>query len=104
MRIVIGIIMGIVTVLLGVYTSFAARQKGPILSNTYLWLSKEERKMADKKAEYHLVTVIFGGLTMVFLMETIYIFTLLKITHTIGFCFIGFIVIYAIFDTVKSRK
>lgn len=95
-QIVIGAILGIVTALIVIYISFTARQKGPIFSNTYIWLSKEQKKKADKKAEYHTVTVIFCGLAMFFLMDTIYVLTLSEIPLVLGFCFIGFDIIYAV--------
>lgn len=103
-QIVLAIFMGLVTAGLGIYTGFAARQKGPVLSNTYLWLSKEQRKHADKKAEYRLVTVIFLGLTLFCLMETLYILTYFLPFLILGFCFIGFDVVYALADTRKRNR
>lgn len=100
----LGWIMGIATLICGYYTSCTARQKGPILSNTYIWLSKEERKHVDKKAEYHLVTVIFGGLTGYLLMNTIYIFTSSTLFLIIGFLFLAFDMIYAIVDAVRTNR
>lgn len=63
-QIILGIITGIITLLLGVYASFTARQKGPIFSNVYIWGSEKDKKKVDKKAEYHFVTVIFGCLAV----------------------------------------
>lgn len=48
-RLIVGIVCCVIAVALGIYVSFTLRQKGPIFSNTYLWLSKEEREKADKK-------------------------------------------------------
>lgn len=86
------------------YTSFTARQKGPIFSNLYIWADKKEQEKADKKAEYHLVTIIFGGLTMFFLMVTIHILTYSLLPLVIGFCFIGFDMVYAVVMAVKNKK
>lgn len=70
----------------------------------YIWADKKEQEKADKKAEYRLVTVIFGGLTMFFLMDTIHILTSSLLPLVIGFCFIGFDIIYAVVRAVKNKK
>lgn len=103
-QIITGIFLGLVAIGLGIYVSFTARCKGPIFSNTYLWLSKEEREKADKKKEYKLVTVIFSGLSAFFALDAIYIFTLSKAALILGFCIMAFIIIYAIIDAVKSQR
>ena len=72
-RIVMGCIISAIAVALGIYTFFAAQCKGPILSNSYLLLSKEERMRADKKAEYKLVTVVFGCLAAAFALLALWI-------------------------------
>ena len=54
----------------GFYTSLAARCKGPLLSNPWIFMSKEEREKelakVDIKAEYRQLAVIFGCLTLLF--------------------------------------
>ena len=44
------VITGIIAVILFIYVFFAARCKGPILSNTYLFASEKERSKINKKA------------------------------------------------------
>lgn len=88
----------------GVYTAFAARGRGPILSKAYLWKGKAERRRADKRAEYRLVAVIFGGLTAFFALETVHILTLSKIPFVFALCALGFDMVYAVADAVKSGK
>ena len=39
-----GVILGIITVILGVYVSFTARCKGPLLSNPWIMMTKKKRK------------------------------------------------------------
>lgn len=100
-QIVTGSVFGVIAILLGVYVSFTVRQKGPILSNTYIWLSKEERKNVDKKAEYHLVSVVFGLLCLTALCEMIYIFTLNTVVMFIGIGLLLVNMLYAIVDSVR---
>lgn len=73
-------------------------------TNSYLWRSKEEREKADKKAEYKLVTIVFGCLTAVFALLSLYIFTLWKWTYILMWFVIGFVIVYAIVDAVKTEK
>jgi hypothetical protein len=75
-NIIEGCILGLITIILGIYVSFTLRGKGPILSNTYIYSSKKEREKIDKKAEYKLVSIIFGGLAISFSLLTLYTFTL----------------------------
>lgn len=103
-QIITGCIVSMTAVASGVYASFTARCKGPILSNTYLWLSKQEKELVDKKAEYQLVTVIFGCLTAVFAFLALHIFTLWKWPYILMWIVIAFAVIYAIVDSVKTEK
>jgi len=44
-----GIMMSLIAVALGVYVSFTARCKGKILSNPWIWMSKEEYKQEIAK-------------------------------------------------------
>ncbi|MDZ5000940.1 DUF3784 domain-containing protein [Clostridium perfringens] len=103
-RIVSGCIVGFIAIALVVYVSFTIRCRGPIFSNSYLWLSKEERKKADKKAEYKLVTVVFACLAAVFALLSLHIFTLWKLPYILMWFVIGFVIVYAIVDAVKTEK
>lgn len=67
-QIITAIILGLIGLLLLVYSFFTSKEKGPIFSNTYLLASEEERKKIDKSAEYRLVKVVFGILGVVFLL------------------------------------
>ena len=103
-RIITGCLVGLITIALGIYVSFTARKKGPILSNTYIWLSKKEQEKADRNAEYKLVTIIFSGLAIAFLFLTIYIFTFWKWMFVFMCISIVFVMIYAILDSIKTNK
>lgn len=95
-RLIVGIVCCVIAVALGIYVSFTLRQKGPIFSNTYLWLSKEEREKADKKAEYRLVSVVFGLLALAALSEGMFALTDMKLFSYIGVVFIAIDLFYAI--------
>lgn len=58
--IIFAVITALISIALFIYVSFTARGKGPILSNTYLFAVQKEREKIDKKAEYHMVSVVFG--------------------------------------------
>lgn len=70
------LITGILSVLMLVYAFFTSKEKGPILSNNYLFTSKEEREKIDKKTEYHRVSIVFGILGSIFLLITIEFLTM----------------------------
>lgn len=103
-QIVAGCIVAFIAVLSGVYVTFTARCKGPILSNTFLFLSEEERKKADKQAEYKLVTVVFSFISAIFALLTIQIFTSwIWLYIPIGALAIVLLV-YVIVETVKTER
>lgn len=100
--IVTGCFTGIIAILLGIYVSFTARNRGPIFSNTYIWLTKEERNKADKNAEYRLVTNVFGCLSAIFGLLTVNILTSWAWSYILMWILIGFVIIYAIVDSIKT--
>ncbi len=103
-QIVSSIIIGLISILLLTYSFFTSKEKGPILSNTYLLATSEERKKMDKSAEYHLVTVIFSILGLVFLLLSIRILSSWSwINYIIGIL-IAIVIIYTITESIKSEK
>lgn len=99
-----GVVTGIISVILFIYVSFTVRCKGPILSNTYLFASKEEGNRIDKKAEYHMVSVVFGILATIFAFLTVYIITSWNICLYIVFTLVVCVIVYAIKESIKSEK
>jgi hypothetical protein len=96
-------IVGLISIILFVYSYFTSKEKGPILSNTYLFASDEERKKIDKSAEYHLVTIVFRILGTVFLLLTIQILTSWSwLKYIIGILVIV-VIIYAIKESLKQK-
>ncbi len=102
-QVVIGSIVGMISVLFGIYVSFTARRKGPIFLNTYIFASKEERKTMDIKAEYKLVTIIFGCLAIIFAFLSLYIFTQWKWLYVLMWVLIIFVTVYAIIDAIRTE-
>ncbi len=104
LQIVSSIILALISILMLTYSYFASKEKGPILSNTYLWATPEERIKMDKSAEYHLITVVFGILGLVFLLLTIRILSSWSwINYIIG-VLIAIVIIYAVTESMKSEK
>ncbi len=101
---IFAVVTGIISVILFIYVSFAVRCKGPILSNTYLFASKEERNKINKKAEYHMVSIVFGIAATIFAFLTAYIITSWNICLYIVFALIVCDMVYAIKESIKSEK
>ncbi len=102
-QIVPSIILGLISIILLTYSFFTSKEKGPILSNTYLLATSEERKKMDKSAEYHLVTVVFGILGMVFLLLTIRILSSWSWINYIIVFLIAIDIIYVIKESTKQK-
>ena len=75
------VITGIIAVILFIYVFFAARCKGPILSNTYLFASEKERSKID-----------------------MYIITSWNICLYTVFVLIICVIVYAVKESIKSEK
>ncbi len=102
--IIVSIITGVISAALLIYAYFAFIEKGPILSNTVLFASAEERNKLDRSAEYRMVSVVFGLLGMVFLLLTVRILTGWEwLNYFMGF-FIAFLMIYAVRESVRSER
>ncbi len=101
-RLILGIVFALITALLAVYFVLVLHQKGPILTNTYIWATKQQREQINKKAEYRLLSVIIGGLTVAALFETLYIFTALTPFFVCFWITLGLVLAYAIYDAVKT--
>ncbi len=91
------LISGILSLLMLIYALFTSKEKGPILSNNYLFTSKEEREKIDKKTEYHRVTVVFGILGIIFLFLAVEIITMWNWLNY----FIGILVVVLILYIAK---
>ena len=103
--IVCGSILMIIAIVCGIYVSFTIRCKGPILSNPWILMSKEDREKevakVDIKAEYRQLTIVFGGLTLVFLYFAIYCYSFFRLPFWPIWVMISLILIYAIGSSIK---
>lgn len=97
------IVLGVISAALLTYAFFTAQAKGPILSNTWFSLTEEERKTADKSAEYHLVTVVFGLLGFVFLLMTIQVVVAWAWLSWIKGIIMVFLIVYALVESIKTE-
>jgi len=61
------------------YCNKTRRKKGPLLSQSYLSLSEEERKYFDTDSEYKRITIVYGLIGIFFVFVGIIILTLSKI-------------------------
>lgn len=95
------IISGILTVLMFVYAFFTSKEKGPILSNHYLFTSKDKKEKIDKKVEYHRVTIVFGLLGIIFLLLTLQILTMWMWLNYIMGLFIILLIAYVVKVTME---
>lgn len=102
--VIFAIVTGIISIILFIYVSFTVRCKGPVLSNTYLFASKEERNKIDKKAEYHMVSVVFGILATIFAFLTVYILTSWNMCLYIVYALFLCVIVYAIKESIKSER
>ena len=103
-QLVSSITIGLISVLLLTYSFFTSKEKGPILSNTYLFATAKERKEINKSAEYRLVTIVFRILGMIFLLLAIRIITSwVWISYIIGILIVT-VIIYAVIVSVKSER
>jgi len=101
-RNIIGILCALASAALGIYSVMAFMNKGPILTNAVLWLSTTEREKVDKKAEYRLAAIIFGGLSLAMAFETVYVFTYNKWAFLLMWVCLIFDAVYAIADAVRK--
>jgi len=103
--IISGSILMVIAIVCGIYFSFTVRCKGPILSNPWILMSKEDREKelakVDIKAEYRQLTIVFGGLALVFLYFAIYCFSIFRLPLWPMGIIISLVIIYAIVSSIK---
>lgn len=98
------IIISMISISLLVYSYFTAKEKAPILSNSYILATEDERKRIDKSAEYRLVSRVFGMLGVVFLLLAIIILTSWTWLYYPMGVLILILIIYVIKEAIRSEK
>ena len=100
-----GIILIVVAAVCGIYASFTLRCKGPILSNPWLFMAKEERERelakVDIKAEYRQLTIVFICISLIFGYLGINSFLSWRLSIYPLWIAVAFVIIYAIGSSVK---
>jgi len=103
--IIVGCVVSVIVVVLVIYVSFTARCKGPILSNPWIWMSKEERERelakVDIKAEYRQLTIALSGVALAFAYLAAFCFSSFRIPLWPMWIIMLVIILYAIGSSIK---
>ena len=103
-----GIITGIVCFILAIgafiISFFSFRGKGFLFNNAYLYASKEERATMDKKPYYHQSAIVFLMIGIIFLLNAISVFFIIRWFGYIVAILVVNTVIYAIASSVIIEK
>ena len=97
------LIYGVLAVLCFVCVSFTIREKGPILTLSYLIASRDQKKHMDIKAEYRMLTIVMGGIGLMLLLLMIGILLDLEWISQIVFGIAAMLAIYAIAVSIKGE-
>lgn len=101
-----GIITGLIAIVGFIYSFFLFNEKGPILTNTYILFSEEERKKMkiNIHAEYKTTARIYFLLSLVFALVSLRIFTSWVWTFWVTIIIIITLLIYVIVNWLKTEK
>lgn len=102
-QVISAVILGFIAIVLFLYVYFTSREKGPILSNTYLFASMEDRSKINKSTEYHLVTIVFSLLGIIFLLLAVSILTTWTWLNFFVGLFVIILIVYAVVNAIKSE-
>jgi len=94
LQITLALIIGALSIAMLIYAYFTSKEKGPILSNNYLFTTKEDRENIDRKAEYRYVTIIFINLGIILALMTLELLTMWNWLYYIMAIFILILTIY----------
>jgi hypothetical protein len=103
--IIMGVILSVLAIIAGVYASYTVRCKGKLLSNPWILMTKEEieRKLSKEeiKAECRQITIVMGGITLVFGYFAAFCFSIFRIPLFPVWIIIVLVAIYAIISSIK---
>lgn len=94
------LLLAIATWLLAV---FQYREKGPLLNNSYLYASAEERRRMNKKPYYRQSAIVFFLLGFSFLMFGVNLIAGWSVFMILGVCGILGTLAYAVISSVLLR-
>ena len=98
--IIIAVVLFIVSIGLFVLSFFSFKEKGFLLNNAYIYASKKERNIMDKKSHYRQSAIVFFLVSIIFLLYAI------EVLLDIGWIFymvlavIAVTLIYAILSSI----
>ena len=101
---IVGSIIGVIAVVFGILAACSAKRKVRLITNPWLWMSKEEcdKELAkvDIKAEYRQQTIVLAGsaLLLGYASATIFRDDLLVFPIWV---MVGLILVYAIKSSIK---
>lgn len=104
MRIIVGIVVLILSIVSFVISIRSFMQKGFLLNNAFIYATKEEREKMDKKPYYRQTAIVFMLIGIIFLLNGLQL--LLKKSQLMyAVLFVTILtVVYAIVSTVKIER
>lgn len=104
MRIIVGIVVLILSIVSFVISIRSFMQKGFLLNNAFIYATKEEREKMDKKPYYRQTAIVFMLIGIIFLINGLQL--LLKKSQLMyAVLFVTILtVVYAIVSTVKIER
>lgn len=104
MNIIIAMLCFVLAAASLVYVIFAAKKRGPILSNVFLFASKEQRNSMDTDQLYKECRNIFSFIFFVWVNVGLFVLAGLKLFLYGAYFFLFILVVYAIVISIKSLK
>ena len=101
---IFSIILILVAIFCFVVVYFAIKNKGPIISNQYLFASKQEREKLKTKKEYKNSAIIFSFLGLMFLLEAISVYYEISWLSFVVVILSVILIVFVIFISVKSIR
>ncbi len=98
------IISIVFALIFGVLSILQFAEKGPVLNNSYLYASKEDRAKINKKPLYRQSAICFALISANFVCSAVAIVIRQKWPTYIAFAILGITLVYAIVSSVVQWK
>lgn len=104
--IITGVVLGLVAIVGIIYSIFLFREKGPILTNTFLLFTEEERKKMkiDMHKEYRQTAIVYMMLSMGLFFSSIATLTMISWFFAIAIVLIVILIVYTIVSWIKFEN
>ena len=103
-QIIVGGILFLVAALILSYTSKTRKKDGPLLSQSYLALSDEEKKFFDKDKEFERITILYGLIGVFFIFVALTILTMNKVFAILSIVALGADLMFSLLKIIEARK